>query len=40
MNGRPLIRYMEKGVREDEHVYAAFGRTATERYLMAFFYLP
>ncbi|MDD5675206.1 MAG: BrnT family toxin [Chitinivibrionales bacterium] len=37
MNGKPLIRYMEKGQREDEHVYAAFGQTATGRYLIVFY---
>ncbi|MDW7710812.1 MAG: BrnT family toxin [Deferrisomatales bacterium] len=33
----PLFRFVEKGHRKDEDVYAAFGRTKAGRYLIVFF---
>lgn len=34
---RPRFRFIEKGHRKDENVYAAFGRTEAGRYLVCFF---
>ena len=33
----PRIRFVEKGHRKDENVYAAFGQTNAGRYLICFF---
>lgn len=33
----PKIRFVEKGYRKDENVYAALGQTYTGRYLIVFF---
>ncbi|WP_231516599.1 BrnT family toxin [Planktothrix paucivesiculata] len=33
----PLIRFIEKGNRQNENVYAAYGQTQTGRYLIVFF---
>ena len=33
----PLFRFVEKGHRSGEHVYAALGRTDAGRYLTVFF---
>lgn len=33
----PLIRFIEKGSRQNENVYAAYGQTETGRYLIVFF---
>ena len=33
----PRFRFVEKGHRKDENVYAAFGRTEAGRYLICFF---
>ena len=33
----PKFRFVERGHREDENVYAAMGRTEAGRYLVAFF---
>lgn len=35
--GKPKFRFVEKGQREDEHVYSAMGRTDTGRYVIVFF---
>ena len=35
--GRPKFRFVERGNRENEDVYAAFGQTSGGRYLIAFF---
>jgi uncharacterized DUF497 family protein len=35
--GRPHFRFIENGSRQDEDVYAAFGQSETERYLVGFF---
>lgn len=35
--GDPQIRFVEKGHREDEDVYAAFGRTEEGRYILTYF---
>jgi len=37
--GAPDIRFVEKGNREDEDVYAAYGQTEEGRYLIVFFVL-
>jgi len=34
---RALFRFVEKGHRRDENVYAALGRTEAGRYLVVFF---
>ena len=34
---RPKFRFVEKGHRFEEHVYAAMGRTNEGRYLIVFF---
>lgn len=34
---KPRIRFVEKGHRKDENVYAAFGQTDAGRYLICFF---
>lgn len=34
---QPLFYYKEKGYKPGEDVYAAFGRTTTERFLSVFF---
>ncbi|WP_231505870.1 BrnT family toxin [Planktothrix serta] len=33
----PLIRFIEKGNRQNENVYATYGQTETGRYLIVFF---
>ncbi len=33
----PKFRFVEKGFRKDENVYAAFGQTNENRYLIVFF---
>lgn len=33
----PRFRFVEKGHRKDENVYAAFGQTDSGRYLICFF---
>lgn len=35
--GKPKFRFVEKGQREDEHVYSAMGRTDAGRYVIVFF---
>ena len=37
--GNPHVRFVEKGHREDEDLYAAYGQTEEGRYLMVFFIL-
>ncbi|MBI5695354.1 MAG: BrnT family toxin [Nitrospirae bacterium] len=37
LNDGPSIRFVEKGHKKDENVYAAAGRTAGGRYLIVFF---
>ncbi|MDI6808213.1 MAG: BrnT family toxin [Candidatus Eisenbacteria bacterium] len=37
LNGSPRFRYVEKGHRPGENVYAALGRTGPGRYLIVFF---
>lgn len=37
LEGRPKIRFVEKGHRSDENLYAALGRTEAGRYLCVFF---
>jgi uncharacterized DUF497 family protein len=37
--GDPKFRFVERGYREGEHVYAALGQTEAGRYLVAFFIL-
>ncbi len=37
LRGRPNIRFVEKGHRPDEDLYAALGRTDAGRYLSVFF---
>jgi uncharacterized protein len=37
LNNRPLFRFIEKGNRKDENVYAALGRTDSGRYLTVCF---
>jgi uncharacterized protein len=37
LNGNPIFRYVEKGHRRGENVYAALGQTDAGRYLIAFF---
>jgi uncharacterized DUF497 family protein len=34
---QPKFRFIEKGHRKDENVYAAFGQTDAGRYLICFF---
>jgi uncharacterized protein len=34
---KPGFRFVEKGHRKDENVYAAFGQTDAGRYLVCFF---
>ena len=36
-NSRPSFRFVKKGYREGENVYAAMGRTESGRYMIAFF---
>ena len=36
-DSRPLFRFIEKGHRPDENVYAAFGQTKGGRFLVVFF---
>jgi hypothetical protein len=36
---RPRFRFVEKGIRKGEDVYAAMGRTDSGRYLIVFFIL-
>lgn len=33
----PVFRFIEKGNRQNENVYAAYGQTAAGRYLIVFF---
>ncbi len=35
--GRSHIRFVEKGHRKDENLYAAYGQTEAGRYLIVFF---
>lgn len=35
--GRAMFRFVEKGYRQGENVYAALGRTKAGRYLVVFF---
>lgn len=37
LSRRPLVRFVEKGHRPSENVYAALGRTSSGRYLIVFF---
>ena len=37
LRGRPKIRFVERGHRPDEDLYAALGRTGAGRYLSVFF---
>ena len=37
--GNPLIYFVEKGHREGENLYAAYGQTESGRYLVVFFIL-
>lgn len=37
LKSRPLIKFVEKGQRPGEDIYAAYGRTAAGRYLIIFF---
>lgn len=39
LENRPLVRFMERGQREGEHLYAAFGQSDGGRYLAVFFIL-
>ncbi len=36
---RPHIRFVEKGHRQGENLYAAYGKTESGRYLIVFFVL-
>ena len=36
-SGRPHYRFVEKGYRAEENVYAALGQTRAGRYLIVFF---
>ncbi len=36
-SNRPRFRFVEKGYRPDENVYAALGQTDAGRYLISFF---
>lgn len=37
LKNRPSFRYVEKGHRKGENVYAAFGQTESGRYLVIYF---
>jgi hypothetical protein len=37
--GDPRVRFVERGHREDEDMYAAYGQTGAGRYLIIFFIL-
>jgi len=37
LQGRPSFRFVEKGHRKGENVYAAFGQTESGRYLVVYF---
>jgi uncharacterized DUF497 family protein len=37
LQSRPLFRFVEKGHRKGENVYAAFGQTEVGRYLVVYF---
>jgi len=37
LRGRAILRFVEKGYRQGEDVYAALGRTRAGRYLVVFF---
>jgi len=37
--GNPRVRFVEKGYRQGEDVYAAYGQTEAGRYLIVFFIL-
>lgn len=37
--GDPQIRFVEKGHREDEDMYAAYGQTEEGRYILVYFIL-
>ena len=39
LQSRPLFRFVEKGHRKGENVYAAFGQTESGRYLVVYFVL-
>jgi uncharacterized DUF497 family protein len=39
LEGRPKFRFVEKGHRRGENLYAALGRTESGRYLTVFFVL-
>ena len=39
LNNRPHVRFMEKGNRDGEDVYAAYGATRAGRRLMVFYIL-
>lgn len=39
LNNRPLFIFVEKGHRKGEDVYAAFGQTQVDRYLIVYFVL-
>ena len=38
-NNNPRFRFVEKGLRQDEHKYKALGQTDSGRYLVVFFIL-
>ena len=37
LKGKPMLRFVEKGYRRGENVYAALGRTRAGRFLIIFF---
>lgn len=37
LNNSPTIRFVEKGTRKNENVYAALGQTDSGRYLIVYF---
>lgn len=37
LKSKPLVKFVEKGQRPGEDVYAAYGRTEAGRYLIIFF---
>ncbi len=39
LNNNPRYRFIEKGIRENEHKYRALGQTDAGRYLAIFFIL-
>jgi uncharacterized DUF497 family protein len=38
LSNRPYFRFVEKGHRSGENVYAALGQTESGRYLIVFFF--